>query len=192
MFRGIFSQIVMVALAIGIAFFYINPTFEEISKMQEETKLYQDEKQKVDRVNSQLDSLVRDLNSVSEPDQRKLLKYIPDEVDTIAVSRLLQIITDESGMLFEGVTYDKVDTQLISEAEDGGIENYPVPHLISVKAQGTYRQIKTMLRLMEQNEYPLEVHNLLITVVSEPLLNVDMQIVTYSHVEPPESEFSGL
>ena len=103
--KGLFTQIAMIVLAIGIAFFYIEPTFSDISQMQDDISLYQVERQKVDEVNSQLAALVDRLESVPAVNQRKLLTYIPDEVDTIAISRTLQAIAAESGVLFRDVHY---------------------------------------------------------------------------------------
>lgn len=191
MFRGLFSQIVTVLLAIGIAFFYIEPTFNEIGKMQDDMALYQQEREKVDAVNTQLSALVSGLNSVEESDQRKLVNYIPDEVDPIAVPRLLQIIANQAGLLFNSFGYDGVDFRAIQNAENSAVKDYPVPHTFTISVEGTYGQIKNMLELMERNEYPLEVHNLDIKVLEGNFLSADMTVITYSHVLPEESKFQN-
>lgn len=191
MFRGLFSQIVTVLLAVGIAFFYIEPTFSEIGKMQDDMALYKQEREKVDAVNSQLSALVSKLNSVEETDQRKLLNYIPDEVDPIAVPRILQIMARQSGLLFTAFDYDGVDFKSLQTAEQSSVKDYPVPHSFMVSVEGTYKQIKNMLELMEKNEYPLEVHNLEIKVLEGNFLSADMTIVTYSHVLPEETKFKN-
>ncbi len=48
----------MIVLAGSIAFFYIEPTFTDISEMQDDISYFQTERQKVDKVNNQLASLV--------------------------------------------------------------------------------------------------------------------------------------
>lgn len=187
--NGLFSHIAMIALAAGIAFFYIQPTYSEISGMQDDIALYELERQKVDEVNQQLVSLVDRLDGVSIEDQKKLLTYIPDEVDEIGVPRILQILAANAGLLIEDVKYDKVDQEAVNQAEQGNVQDFPVPHIVVVTVQGTYGQIKSMLQEFETNEYPLEVHELDITVVQGNFLTADISVVTYSHTFPETSFF---
>ncbi len=105
------------------------------------------------------------------------------------MSRLLQIIAKESGVLFQNVGYSEVVDEYISDAEQSGEADFPVPHAFSVTVEGTYNQIKTMLGFLEKNEYPLEVHDLEIGVVQGNFLSAQISVVTYSHVLPKDSYF---
>lgn len=189
--KGLFTQIAMIALSIGIAFFYIEPTFSNISKMQDDINLYRTERQKVNSVNEQLASLVNRLDSVPAIDQRKLLVYMPDQVDTIAVPRILQNIARETGILFRQVDYGEVLDENIEAYESTAPIDYPVPHAFYLTLQGTYPQIKQTIALLEQNEFPLEVHELSISVLEGGFLNVTMMVVTYSHDYPDISSFNN-
>jgi hypothetical protein len=188
--KGLFSQIVMILLAVGIAFFYIEPTFADISQMQDEMSEYKQERKKVDAVNQLLTSLVDQLNSVPSADRQKLVTYIPDHVDTLSVPRTLQAIAGEAGVLFREVRYQELKDSYLSQAEEAGISDYPVPHMFGISFQGSYQQVKTMLSLMEQNEYPLEVHELEIAILEGGFLNVDATVITYSHELPSLSQFT--
>ncbi len=190
MYRGLFSQIIIILLAAGIAFSYIKPTFDDIGKMQDDITTFKTERQKVDNVNNKLSELIDRLNGVPEAEQRKLLTYIPDEVDEIAVPRVLQIIAKQSGVLFTNVTYGGVDQKSMLSNQENAASNYPVPHTLTVAVEGTYQQIKSMITMLEENEYPLEVSLLDITVLKDSFLAADMTIVTYSHKEPAESKFN--
>lgn len=189
--KGLFTQIAMIALSIGIAFFYIEPAFGDISKMQDDINLYRTERQKVNSVNAQLSTLVSKLNAVPAIDQRKLLVYMPDNVDTIAVPRILQNIARETGILFRQVDYGEVIDENIEAYETTAPVDYPVPHAFYVTLQGTYGQIKQTLALLEQNEFPLEVHELTISVLEGGFLSATMMVVTYSHTYPDVSAFDN-
>jgi predicted PurR-regulated permease PerM len=145
--KGLFFYVSMILIAGGIAFFYIQPTFSEISVMQDEIVRYQDERTKVDSVNQQLADLVARLETVPASDQQKLLTYIPNEVDTIAVSRTLQTIAQTAGVSFWSVSYDGLERDYVSETERGGITDYPVPHVFQFSVEGSYQQIKDMIRV---------------------------------------------
>lgn len=191
MHKGLFSQIAMIALSVGIVFFYIEPTFTEISDTQDQITMYQTEREKVSDVNRTLASLVERLKQVPSQDQIKLLTYIPDAVDPVAVSRILQFIADDAGVLFRKVDYQGVKQAYVDDAEEEGLSDYPTPHEFSVDIQGTYDQVKEAIAMIEKNEFPLEIHELEVEVLEGGFLNVSMIIVTYSHKLPEESYFSN-
>lgn len=187
--KGLFYYVAMIVLAVGIAFFYIEPAFSDIRDMQDDIALYQEERQKIDAVNEELRTLVDRLDSVPVSDQQKLLTYMPNDVDAIAVSRTLQLIANQSGVVFESVSYGEVQDQYMNRAENEGESDYPVPHQFNFIIQGSYQQMKDMLRRLENNEYPIEVHSLDMSQVIGNLMTADVSIITYAHVEPDPSLF---
>lgn len=187
--KGLFTQLAMILLAIGIGYFYVMPTFNSVGEIQDTIAVYQTERTKVDAVNQQLKDLLDSIEGIPAQDQGKLLTYMPDHVDPLAVSRLLQSIAAQSGVLLEGVSYQDVRFDLLEEQEESGQEELPVPHEFSFSIQGTYEQIKNTLAILEQNEFPLEVHTIDINTVEGVFLEADMTIVTYSHLLPEESFF---
>lgn len=189
--KGLFTQIVMIAFAVGIVFLYIEPTFTEISEAQNDITVFQTERQKVNQVNNQLTELVSRLNDVPSENQIKLLTYMPDTVDSVAVSRILQNITNQSGALFRGVNYDSVNQEYIDQAVEAGISDLPVPHSFTIDVQATYSQLKSLISLIEQNEFPLEVHQMSVSVLEGGFLSADIMVVTYSHQLPEDSYFNN-
>ena len=49
----------------------------------------------------------------------------------------------------------------------------------------SYEQIKSVLRAVEKNAYPLEVHDLTIENSEGGFLSVTMKIITYDRLPPP-------
>lgn len=182
----------MIVLAIGIGYFYVMPTFNSIGEMQDDIALYKSEREKIEGVNMQLIELVNRLEGVPASDQRKLLTYLPDQVDSIAVSRLLQRMGVASGLLVEAVSYEDVRLDYVDDAEQSEMADYPIPHEFSMTVLGSYQQIKNFLSVLETNEYPLEVHQLDISVVEGNFLEASLSVITYSHTEPSESVFMDI
>jgi hypothetical protein len=98
--KNLFVQVTMIAISVGIIFTFVRPTFSDISELQDDIMVYQTEQQKVSEVNIQLSSFMRILNDLAADDQRKLLTYIPNEVDTINVLRDLSLISNEAGVAY--------------------------------------------------------------------------------------------
>lgn len=189
--KGLFTQLAMILIAVGIGYLYIMPAFNSIGEMQDRIAQYKTERGKIDSVNHQLNQLVDRLDGIPASDQRKLLTYIPDQVDSVAVARLLNSMAQQSGLLIESIDYGEVRSDLMDEVEQTGLKEYPVPHEFSVSAVGTYQQMKNFLAKLEVNEYPLQVHELELSVVQGEFLSADLLLVTYSHLEPEESPFKN-
>ncbi|MEK7639108.1 MAG: hypothetical protein AAB388_03040 [Patescibacteria group bacterium] len=181
--KGLFYQIGILIVSIGIVLSYIKPAFTDIGEKQNQINLYQEERAKVEDVNKQLAALVGNINTLDEIDKRKLSTYMPDQVDTIAVPRDLHTIAEQAGVLFLAVSSEAA----VSNTSVPVDEKAPFPHTFLVTIQGTYSQIKQFMRLLEQNDYPLEIHNLDVAVVEGGFLSADLSIVTYSHLEPEEA-----
>tara|TARA_B100000508_G_scaffold141011_1_gene145035 strand:+ start:2047 stop:2634 length:588 start_codon:yes stop_codon:yes gene_type:complete len=183
--KGLFTQIAMIILSVGILIFYVQPAFSEIGKVQDKIGVYQTERKKVVEVNSRLDMLNIDLESVSREDQLRLVRYLPDSVDPISVSRDLALITLAAGVLYQDVSYGGLATakQKQQNSTDGSGKEMPIAHSFTLGVEGAYPQIKTLFRLIEQNDYPLEVHGVDLKQNDGGFLTVSLQIVTYEFKE---------
>lgn len=184
--RGLFTEIVIILLATGIIFTYIQPTFDEITKTQEDIMLFRTESEKISAVNEQLSDLVAQVESISSEDRRKLLTYLPDTVDTVDIPRTLSFMAEDAGVILGQVSYvgvNKKSPEADAEA--------PVSHEFSMDVSGTYEQIKNLLSMMERNEYPLEIRSLSISTQEGGFLNAQLQITTYSQYEPEASTLTS-
>lgn len=192
---GLFSQIFLIIVSITIVITFIKPTFAEITETLDETEIYQEEIDKVSAVNQKLENLVTSYGNVSQSDRLKLLTYMPDEADTIAIPRDLYAIALEAGLLVKQIAYDgplAPPAPTMIQTETGEIfytqDDSPRKHLFQLSLEGSYAQIKDMMELMEQNVYPLEVQTMTITGNEGGFLMVDMNVATYEQAVPADAE----
>lgn len=183
--KGLFTQIAMVILAVAIIVTYVKPAFTEIGAVQDNIEVYQAERDKVISVNAKLADLQSRLMSISNEDKRKLLTYMPDSVDVIAVPRDLTIISNEAGVLYKNSTFLGSDEKVKDQSDDAAAgEVSPAKYDFSLAVEGTYSQIKKLFVLMEQNNYPLEVQSVTIKEIDGGFLSADLKISTYAYYEP--------
>ncbi|KXJ99078.1 MAG: hypothetical protein UZ19_OD1000500 [Parcubacteria bacterium OLB19] len=181
--NSFFFQIILACLAIAILVLYLKPAFADIGKIQDAISQYKEEQQKVNEVNVKLTGLVNRANTISAEDQTRLLTYMPDKVDTISITRDIFNISVQAGVYIADVDYkdsENKDTDLSEVTSDSTSE--PVTHKFAVGLSGGYAEIKEFLSLIEQSNYPLEVHSLEVTGSAEGVLTAKMDIVTYSHM----------
>lgn len=188
--KGLFSQLGMIAIAVAIVFTYIQPLFTSIQETQVDIATYQSERQKVSSVNALLATQVSQLGTVSSFDQQRLATYMPEQVDDIAVSRVIESITAEAGVLLKSISYTGVTNDYL-RSTDATVGASPVPHSFQFMIDGTYPQIKNLLRLMEQNNFPLEVYSLSISVLDGGFLSASIEVVTYSNSLPVPTQFAN-
>jgi hypothetical protein len=191
---GLFSQIALIVLSLGIIFTYIKPVLGEIGTLQDNITVYQTERQKVSNVNQKLERVSSAVNAINADDQRRLLTYIPDQVDTVAVPRDLHSIAQSAGVILSQIQYEgPQETTASSNFVDpsqlpvsSGFSDFkPEAHVFSFEFEASYDQVKTVLALIEKNAYPLEVHEMLIEQTEGGFLAVTMQLITYDRLPPP-------
>ena len=153
--------------------FYVHPTFTNIGKIQESILLYQTESSKVIEVNTKLASFTQRLNAMQQSDIRSLMTYLPDTVDHMAVSADILNMAVESGVFLESIRSN--------EGVSSVLANEPTTkHTFVLGITGTYSNIKTFLAKLEENNYPLETHNLVISASETDLMKATLSVVTYS------------
>lgn len=181
--KSFYSQITTIALAVAVVITYVNPTFESIGLMQDDIGTYQVERNKVIAVNSKLANLLSGVDSVTNEEKKRLSVYLPNSVDDIAVQRDLWYIVQGSGVYFNNLSYEGVSEQLSATNVPGSDSPNvkPLAHQFSLAVEGTYVQIKNLLSLLEQNEYPFEVREVSIQPIEGGFLTVQLQLFTFAH-----------
>lgn len=179
--KGLFTQIGMVIVSIVIVVTYIKPEFSVIESIQDDIALYEQKRSEVLLVNSRLSELSDQVESISDVDKIRLATYLPETLDPLHISRDLLLATIQAGVLYKDVTFDgEQKTNNRQNNQTRSTENKPQAHTFSLKVEGTYSQVKELFRLLEQNNYPLEVYSANVTKVDGGFLAVDLVLVTYS------------
>jgi hypothetical protein len=187
--KSLFINVAMIAISIGIVITYVEPTFSEISKLQEDISVYQNEQKKVSEVNNQLSSLIDVLTSVYTDDERRLLTYMPDQIDPIDVVRDLSLISKEIGLTNISPVFEGKNTEKNQNREARGANTVqPEEYRFALSAGGTYRQIKNLFLLLEQNDYPLEVQSLSLVSEEAGVLSLDAILSVYTYKDSATRE----
>jgi hypothetical protein len=180
---GLLSQILLVILAGSLTLTYIKPTFESISSIQEKIEVYQEKRGEIEVINQTLAKYIEEMNAISPEDQKRLLTYMPNTVDTILVPRDIQAIANDAGVQLHTISYGG-SLYATPGAETTNLLSTPEPHTFVVEFAGSYDQLKRILASFEQNQYPLEVLELDVTKEIGGFLTVTAKLVTYDRMMP--------
>jgi len=175
-------QITLLVVAIVIAISVVKPKIDNIRVDEREVASYQTALLNIGRYNEKLQTLVNQANALSSSDRYLLERYLPETIDTVLVANdisnivdnnkllLLDIIQDEPAPVVaytpEGVAeptttqYDPETGMPIEDQSTGRPDSVLMAQQFEVQVVGTYENMKSMLRDLERNAYPLRVMDL--------------------------------
>ena len=183
MTNNVLIQVAMMGLAAAIGYLYVYPTFLEIGQTQDDIVEYKSRTQEVASVNLSLTNVVQKANAIADSERRRLERYMPVLVDDVAVPRDVLAIATAAGVIITNISQHTVSAPQLEEGSEMIVD---VPQIapLSLSVSGTYEQIKTLLLLLEQNDYPLSVSSLTLSGAEGGFISADFELETYQFVQP--------
>ncbi|MES2748850.1 MAG: hypothetical protein V4606_00435 [Patescibacteria group bacterium] len=174
------TQIGMVAIAVTIVLMYIQPKITSIREIQDLTANYEVETQNVSQVNENLKSKIAAIESISPQDAQALARFMPDQVDDIAVLKDLSLILESQSVQGYDIAYKGNTANLQATEETPNEYNSAVEYFFEATFESTYEQLKNILTLIETNDYMLQVSNLKVSEGTEDNLAVELSLTSYA------------
>lgn len=180
--KGLFSQIALLILAVAIVVTYIQPTFASISETQDQIGVYTRERSNVQDFNDLLQTRLEQIDGVFVADRNRLLTYMPDQVDPIAVMRDLETIATAAGVVIGDITdRGAVERERAAIYDTAERAEGPFAYSFSLSVRGSYSQIKSLLGQLGQNQYPLEVQLVEMSTEEGGFINATIILFTYAN-----------
>lgn len=165
------TQLALVGISIVIIVTYIQPTFQNIRQVQDETFQYADATAKANEFNALLQQLLARERSFSSADLVALNKFLPQEIDQLAVMNDIEsIITENGGQVLNLKAGQVVAPNPQVRFEDEYDEAYITANLFKTQQYelsfvSTYEEFYTILKQLESVAYVLEIAELSFGVV---------------------------
>lgn len=180
--NSLITQIVVAGLAIGIIITYIKPSITEVGILQDKIAKTTEELDKVNAVKSKLAALVSDAGAISPKDKQLLSIYMPETIDEVEVMKDLEAIANDSGVKVNSLSYNGEVAVTADITEEGAQPvELPMGHTFSLDISSSYEQMKYLLLLLEKNNYPLDIQELSISPTEGGLLDLSLDVRTYSY-----------
>jgi len=154
--------------------------------LQTEIQKYADERERVTDTNLALDQRVAELESISINNRARLATYMPSLLDEVAVLRDIEIIAQNAGVNYSEIQFNGEHTDDSDESRLADNDDLLVGQEFAVTIDGSYSRLKDFFSMLEQNEYPLQVYTLNVSVLEGGFLTAETTLVTY--VTSVESE----
>lgn len=176
-------QILLIIVSVVIITTYIRPTFDEMRTTQDETKEYREALDNAAKFNQELQRLVNQANSFSATQRRALERYLPNNVDAIAVMRDIETIVENNRMALQSLTTNESDASrafVSAQGQPEETDTQPQATTFSVQVAGTYEQFKSLLQDFERNAYPLEAVSVHFSPGDGSVYSFSLELETYA------------
>ncbi len=167
--RSLIIQLCMIAIAAVIWWLFILPIFDSIKTSQQTTAHYQAEIEKVNSVNATLQKNQTLIESISLTNQQRLDRFMPTDIDTVAVLRELQYLLEQydvtiTALSAEAGTNATANSDVDSDVGDAVAVLSPIQKTpITVSFVSSYAVMKEVLAKLERNDYVYEIAKATIT-----------------------------
>ena len=181
---SLITQVIMIVVAVTIVLMYIQPKISTIRDTQDITTSYQTETENVSAVNASLKAKIAAIEAIAPQDAQALARFIPDTVDEISVLKDISNIVEAGSVSTYDVAYDgDSSAKAVAEAE-AVLPPGVTEHYFSISFESNYSQLKSVLSLLETNNYLLQVANLKVATGKEGFLTVDLSVVAFARTAP--------
>lgn len=161
---NILVQLGFVIIAIVLIVSFIQPTFMEVSELQDEIFAVQSAASQATQLNNDLQAKVAQSQAIPSADLEALNTYLPESIDKLGVMNDINQIASQAGVSITSLTVNDEENALdddisltdIDEAELESYQQLSGSHF-TVSVQGSYSGLKRFLELSSQNEYPLQI-----------------------------------
>ena len=170
----------MIAVALTIVVMYIQPKITTIRETQDLITNYETETQNVSQVNENLKTKISEIDTIAPQDTQALSRFLPDQVDEIAVLKDLSTILKAQELTQYDIAYKGNTSEKV--AEEGVVPEYGAvsEYYFSATFDATYSQVKSLLSQLETNDYLLQVTNLKMTETTVDKLKVELSLTAFS------------
>lgn len=192
--QGLIAQIGMLILSVGIFFSYIQPTYNAISATNEQIDTIKIERDKVSSVNDMLNSHLAKAQELTAEERRGMDVYLPASIDSVAVQRDLLSIATEANIQLAGLAVGEVIPAAVTDGTETSVSKYTKlqRQTFTTTFSVSYQNLKYFLGLLETNNYPLFVRDLVITENTTEgnragTVGVELVVETYGFSLPDEA-----
>jgi hypothetical protein len=173
----------MIGIACTIVLMYIKPQITIIRETQDVTAKYEAETQNVSQVTQDLKSKMAAIEALRPQDTAALERYLPDYIDDIAILKDISAIIETSAINQYSVVYSGTRTATDDSLEaESGSDKKTIEHEFAVAFSANYSQVKTILSVLETNNYLLRVTDLNLVDSAEGDLTVTMKLTAFSRL----------
>ncbi len=112
-----FGPIILILLAIGIFFFYVDPEYKKVQELQAEIKANEEVIVIANNLKIKKDDLSKKFDQISQAEKNKLEKLLPDTVDNVRLIIDINNIASSSSIVIRDISIQSKESGISNDAK---------------------------------------------------------------------------
>jgi Tfp pilus assembly protein PilO len=173
----------------GLLFvFFVQPTYDEISAIKQESKAYDEAIQSYDAFSQKLDDKVLVKNSETALQKERLDRLVPERIEITRILVDLENLAKNNSMLFGNISTEEEEGETGNSEEESAASQESgqgklVSKDISFEVIGTYEQFKNFLRNLEESLTLFEITGISFDVTEDVFQQFAVTVRMYAYVK---------
>lgn len=169
--------IILIIVALGLFFGYIDPTYIQIKELRVEEKTYDEALNQSRELQEIRDALLSRYNTFSQQDLNRLEKLLPDHVDNVRLILDIDSIASNYNMRTRNVTVSEVSSE--DKNIIGANQNAVDSVVLSFSVAATYENFIRFIKDLESSLRIVDFVGLSFSSTEGDAFNFNMSIRTY-------------
>lgn len=176
---GLITPILLVALSVGAFMLYIDPTYTEVRVLQEDVAKHNEALDKANELRELRGALEDKRNGIDDTNVERLLKLLPNNLDSVRLVLDLDAIAIKYGMRLANLSIEeKLDTPTRGELSAADTRKYNEIN-IGFTVKGSYTNIRSFIRALESSLRLVDIESISFTEEAEGLYTFKIDLKTY-------------
>ena len=169
--------IILVAVALGLFFGYIDPTYKNIKELRVEERAFDEALNQSRELQEVRDTLLSRYNTFSQQDLDRLIKLLPDHVDNVRLILDIDSIASKYNMRTRNVTVSMTGSEdpNVIGANQGVVDSV----ILSFSVAATYENFIRFIKDLEQSLRIVDLVGLSFVAGEGDAFNFNVSIKTY-------------
>lgn len=172
------KNLILIVLAIGLFYTFGSPQYKQVKALQNSAAEYRDVIENVSRIAEARDALLIDFEAIPRIERDKLLKVLPNNVDSVRLALDLDTIAGRYGIAIKNVSVDsKADPNaaLAVLPDDLPYEKA----IVTFSFVSNYNNFMSFLGDLEKSLRIMDVKSVVFRVTENGLYEHTLQVETY-------------
>ncbi len=172
------SSIILLLLAVGIFYTFTSPQYNDAQELAAQASQYRDIVANVSKIKEARDNLLTSFESIPAAEKERLMKVLPDSVDSVDLARDLDTIASHYGITLQSLQVDpptNAAQPMLSVDDSRPYEST----IVAVSFVSNYQNFVKLLTDIEKNIRIMDVKGVTFRVAESGLYEHHLTIETY-------------
>lgn len=173
-----FAPFILIAIAIGLFFFKVNPEWQNVKALQAEAGQYNEALEVVKELRELRVELQKNLDNFPTEDLSKLEKFIPDNFDTIRLTLDISSLASRHSIQLKDIKTSEMPASVTARPDQGGMLSYNAGNL-EFSFDASYQNALLFLEDVERSLRLTDVVGLSVKTSTASAYTFDVKLQTY-------------